>query len=411
MIPQGALVLLCVLLAAGPALFVYRMYQAAGADAYFRATDFRAFYSAGQIVAAGHGAELYDLQEQYSWQALTVGLADFEQLLPYFNPPFAALPFALLSRLPLQQAYGAWTLINLALFALIGILLSDLLRRARNTVRIAAVIMTLTFMPAVVTLVQGQWSLLLTAGLLLSWRALRDDRDLQAGLWLGVLAVKPQLLLLPAAALLWQRRWRAVGGLTMSCSIAVGALAGGRRKPWHHCLRQAFSRPQHNGETASASIRRRCTPCAGWHMPCSAPMMQTQVLALWAAGIGLVLGLLWYGWRHNRRPDQINLALQWAMLVIAALLLSPHANSHDLSLLIVAGVLSSLALTEAPDHDPVQALLAALTPLGFALLSLTVLINPPWRVHVVVIFLVLALMVLAVRMHTTKAALRRDCKP
>jgi hypothetical protein len=85
------------------------------------------------------------------------------------------------------------------------------------------------------------------------------------------------------------------------------------------------------------------------------------------------------------------------MVVIATLLLSPHAYSQDLSLLIVAGALIVSALAEAPTRDPAYGVLAVLTPLGYGILSLMVLLNVPWRVHAVVIFLILVLAILATR--------------
>lgn len=394
-IPQIALVALCLLLTAGCALILSRMYSAVGARDFFRATDFRAFYSAGQIVASGRGAQLYDLHEQYSWQALVAGLDDYEQLLAYLNPPFAALPFALLSHLPLERAYALWTLINLAVFAGIGLWITYLLRGSRSTVPVAAAIMTMTFLPAFVTLVQGQWSLLLTAGLLLSWRALRDEKDIQAGLWLGVLAVKPQLLLLPIAALLWQRRWRAVGGLAASCGLALvlsWAISGfGGLSAYVALISEAARWGDRFGIHPQALYTLRGLAHA-W-LRTDDPI---QALPFWAAGICLVIGLLWYGWRPGHYRQEPGPALQWAMLVIAALLVSPHAYNHDLSLLIVSGALVSLALTEMPTRNLTRTLLAALTPSGYLLLSFAVLTHASWRLAAVQIFLVVALAILAI---------------
>jgi hypothetical protein len=372
------------------------MYHATGTAAYFRATDFRAFYAAGQIVAAGRGGQLYNLQEQYTWQAAAAGLNDPLQLLVFINPPFAALPFALLGRLPLDWAYGVWTFVNLAILVLIGVLLSGPLRHARSTVQVAAVVLSLTFMPVVVTIVQGQWSLLLTAGLLLSWRAFRKDKDLQAGLWLGVLAVKPQLILLPLVALLWQRRWRSVIGLMVSCGITLGlslAVTGGHGLiEYARLLAAATGWGDRYGihPQAMYTVRGLAHALLGTNDP-------NRTLPIWAAGCFLVLSLVWYGWRHAGKVDDAGQSMRWAMLVIAMLLLSPHAYSHDLSLLIVTGALIVSALAEAPTREPINGVLAVLTPLGYGILSLMILLNFPWRIHAIVIFLILVLIVLAAR--------------
>jgi hypothetical protein len=214
---------------------------------------------------------------------------------------------------------------------------------------------------------------------------------------LGVLAVKPQLLLLPVAALLWQRRWRAVIGLAAGCSIALAlslAVAGGHGLIEYVRLLAAAAQwgdrygihPQ-----AMYTVRGLAHALLSTNDP-------IRTLPFWAAGSFLILSLLWYGWRHdNCKMDRASLALKWAMLVVTMLLLSPHAYIHDLSLLVVAGALMVSALIEAPIHDRNYGLWASLTLLGYGILSLIVLLNFPWRVQTVVIFLILVLSALAAR--------------
>src|SRR5205814_10065052 len=80
--------------------------------------------------------------------------------------------------------------------------------------------------------------------------SLRRERDARAGLWLACGALKPQLLLAPALALLLSRRGRAIvaagvaGTLVgLACALALGwriwasfaaALAGAYRGPLLH---------------------------------------------------------------------------------------------------------------------------------------------------------------------------------
>ena len=64
----------------------------------------------------------------------------------------------------------------------------------------------------------GSFSLLMLACFIQSYVALKRGRDGQAGAWLVIGSIKPQLVLLPGLMLLAGRRWRV---------IAIGALVGG----------------------------------------------------------------------------------------------------------------------------------------------------------------------------------------
>jgi hypothetical protein len=79
--------------------------------------------------------------------------------------------------------------------------------------------MTLTFLPVWVTIVQGQISLVLVLAMLMSWRSVQASDDVQGGLWLALL--KPQFVFVPALALAWQRRWRALLGLALGSGVLL----------------------------------------------------------------------------------------------------------------------------------------------------------------------------------------------
>ena len=67
----------------------------------------------------------------------------------------------------------------------------------------------------------GQLAILMTFGLYKTYRAFQGRRDFQAGLWLGLLLLKPQFALLLAIVLVGKRRWEAVGGLLLSGLLLV----------------------------------------------------------------------------------------------------------------------------------------------------------------------------------------------
>ena len=63
-----------------------------------------------------------------------------------------------------------------------------------------------------------------------------------------------------------------------------------------------------------------------------------------------VLWLLFLGWRTSRRGDAGAEHLCFAQTISAGLLLSPHLNGHDLSLLVLGGFLLTRHLLSAGRH-------------------------------------------------------------
>ena len=58
-----------------------------------------------------------------------------------------------------------------------------------------------------------------------SYLALRRGADFRGGLWLGLIALKPQYGVLLGAFLLWKRRWYAVAGAAIGAGLVVGVSA------------------------------------------------------------------------------------------------------------------------------------------------------------------------------------------
>lgn len=111
-IPFLFVLLLCGVLAVG----TFALAFADGATPPVQGLDFRAFYSAGRIVLGG--GNLYDLPHQFAVQkSVWPSLETQSDSLPFFNPPFAALPMALVAWLPPVQAFAVWTVFEAVLLA------------------------------------------------------------------------------------------------------------------------------------------------------------------------------------------------------------------------------------------------------------------------------------------------------
>src|SRR5260370_33691623 len=75
--------------------------------------DFRSFYSAGYIVRSGEGAVLYDYDSEKRVQDRLV--APLWEVVLFFYPAYAALPFVPLSELSYRGAYFVFLALNLML--------------------------------------------------------------------------------------------------------------------------------------------------------------------------------------------------------------------------------------------------------------------------------------------------------
>lgn len=122
------------------------------------------------------------------------------------TPPMAMLvvPFA---ALPYPVAYYAWGAITLAAFAA-ALAWSTRYRGPARWLATAAAFVPWWVIHAIHV---GQVAPLIAAAVLVAWRLLRDDRDFAAGLVLTFLVLKPNTALLVPVALLFTRRFRALG--------------------------------------------------------------------------------------------------------------------------------------------------------------------------------------------------------
>jgi hypothetical protein len=181
-------------------------------DAYLKAvgpvgSDFLAFWGAGQVTAAGHPAQAYDLAVQQQVQTATGHPGWFA----FVNPPpflFLAAPLGWLSY-PL--GWLAWVALGYAVWALASV---------KAFPRLWPLV--LVFPGALIAATHAQTGFvtgaLLVGGVLLVARG----RPALAGVLLGALVIKPHLALLVPFWLVAGGRWQAV--LT-AASSALGLLA------------------------------------------------------------------------------------------------------------------------------------------------------------------------------------------
>ncbi|MBN1484734.1 MAG: DUF2029 domain-containing protein [Chloroflexia bacterium] len=184
------------------------------------AIDYRAFWASAEIVLERGFAAAYDLdlQEQYQrplyerYRTPTSTYA-YATAPMYYLPPFI-LPMLWLPLLPPLAGFVLWTLLNL----LSTVLYLYRFQRAlgdETGVTCRWWPLLLAF-PLYANLFFGQishWLLLFVGECFL---ACRREKPFRAGLWLGGLLLKPQLLLLLLPGLLFGRRFKLLAGLALA---------------------------------------------------------------------------------------------------------------------------------------------------------------------------------------------------
>src|ERR1700722_13012179 len=118
--------------------------------------DFATRYAAGLMVRQGNGSKLYDIDAQTRVQRDLFGR---ETPLLELHPPFEALLYAPLAKLPYLWAYVLWGMVNIGLWMASVYFLRKSVPVPKQTFRFLAV--CFTFFPLWLTLHGGQTSILL----------------------------------------------------------------------------------------------------------------------------------------------------------------------------------------------------------------------------------------------------------
>src|SRR6266404_6788332 len=153
-------------------------------------TDFSLTYVGARIVHQGIGSRLYDLDLQ---KQVRDSLFRHPNPLFFEHPPFEALLFSPLARLPFRTAYMIWGSVNAAVWLALMFLLRSHLPWPRED--LAYICLWFLFAPVGVTLFQGQSSILLLAFYAMTFIALRQEKQFGAGIWLGLGLFKLQFVL------------------------------------------------------------------------------------------------------------------------------------------------------------------------------------------------------------------------
>ncbi|HLB23030.1 MAG TPA: glycosyltransferase family 87 protein [Dehalococcoidia bacterium] len=301
---------------------------------WWDAEDFTVFYAAGTLASRGDFDHLYaaDVHAQIQLPLL-VG---HHEPLGFYNPPVFSLLFLPFSWLPFDLAFQAWTGLNLALVAVVCVLLWHITGRIDRAYRLAIILGFLTLYPLTFGLRLGQFSLLLTASWAAAFLFLRSGRDRAAGLALTPLFIKPELLIPITIFLAWKKRWAALRVLFPAAVLAAAMSVAlvGPRGAWDYA-----------GYIASASGDGSGN-MYGWNGLLSSVFAPDDPGSMTAYGLPLAmitLGCAAYLWAGAVDTGGSMFPVQWLALTLGTILWDAHFYLQDLIILApaVAAVIAS----------------------------------------------------------------------
>jgi hypothetical protein len=304
-----------------------------------KGTDSLQFYVGGSFVRDGRLQDFYDVQAQYV-RAQTIAPASRDTLYMPVQSPQTALAFAPLSALPYVVAVTIW----LAIIVLLYLAACWWIWRhclALHAYRSEAITGVVAFPGLYSTVLHGQTSavalLCVTAALIALWRG----RRIAAGVALGCLVFKPHWLAAGIAVFVVAREWRVVAGALTAAVAQVGvtyAVAGAAAMNGYWKILVSVQRIGDLLEPRPGDSLRSFFKV---FVP-SAP----AALILYVAASCAALAITARIWRSDARFE-----LRASAVVIATILISPHAFAYDLILLAPVFMLLANWLSDTPS-DP-----------------------------------------------------------
>ncbi len=167
--------------------------------------DWTAFHQAAQLLLAGQADEVY--------------ARSLDTPLPFAYPPFVLYLLAPLGVLGPVAAYVACTVAGVLIVVATLVLLRRLLPAPPGE-HLTVTFVALASAPWIATIIVGQLTPVYLFALVAGFLLLKRGRPVRGGLLLSLLLIKPNFGIVLAGALLWQRRYRALGGF-VSGSVAL----------------------------------------------------------------------------------------------------------------------------------------------------------------------------------------------
>jgi Glycosyltransferase family 87 len=269
-------------------------------------------YKAAAVVGLEHGwPNIYD---QALVAVAQIQLDPGEVAQPFLSPPTVAWLAALFVPLPYTLSYYVWAILTLA--AYIGALAWSISSRGiARWILVAAAIAPWWVLEAVRV---GQVVPLVAASMAVSWRLLREDRNVAAGFVLSLLLLKPNTAFVVPLAVLAAGRFRTFATLSVVGAVlaVVALLTVGGEGAFDYWSQLTGSLPT----GADALTLERALDARG--------------PGITVLRIVLILVVLVAAFRLRRSPGLVLVAG-----ILGSLIAVPYLHASDLCLLAVAAVI------------------------------------------------------------------------
>ncbi|MDA0660213.1 MAG: glycosyltransferase family 87 protein [Planctomycetota bacterium] len=307
------------------------------------AGDFLQEWIGGWVVDQGEVRRLYDTPyiQKIQHDPHIIGFAwDESRYLPMVYPPCYYLLVSPFSWLPFHVAASLWAMLIVVCFYLSWLVLARSHRATDSRTTTTPSIhwswlmsFSTLYVPFLENLASSQKATLGMLAISGSWFLLRTNHPFRAGLVVGLLAVKPQWLIVVAACMAWQRQWRFMGGIVAFAGVyAILCLGMGWDVCWQYAEFgvQAAEYVHHPGYETH---RTHCLYGAMVLLSGGSTNWWVRGLSLIGyAGVGCCLRQIFGQGPRWRTFDGV---MQWTSMWIATVLCSPHWLTYDLTLLVI----------------------------------------------------------------------------
>jgi hypothetical protein len=285
-------------------------------------SDFVNFYVGASIVHRGDGAKLY---QQDTQRAVLRSVLQRDSIQYFLHPPFEAAALAPLASLSFERAFVMWTAINVAVLALLPLVLMPCIPLVARRPYVGLI--GFFFLPVLVALTLGQDSILLLFIISLAYLLMDKKMDLAAGLVLALASIKFQYLIVLIPLLLMSRKWRVVAGIGLGCAglaaVSTYVISWRGFENYFGFVRaiDTLAGPGAPNPALMVNVRGFLAG-TGWAM---------HSLTLNAVGVGVLLGLA--ATCALSAPVTRKNGLVFAVYIAVALTAAPYAHFPDATLL------------------------------------------------------------------------------
>ncbi len=295
--------------------------------------DFVYFYAASTIVRSSPAADIYNPEIQKAACQKVLPIRDGSVSYgPSPYPPFVALLFAPVSRLPFWTAFRLYQAISLALYIAGLILLLRSFFPGQPVLSSLFLPFALAYLPWISnTWLNGQLSPLGFIAMAVALVEQKAGHRFRSGLALSLCLYKPTLLVLLIPMLLYRRQWRELLGL----STGGGVLAGATTVAFGWQIWPAYANLIRSlGDLERARQLTQFVDLAAFFGLLGGSRLAGVLAVL---SVACVVPFLAVAWRSYRR----NAPLAWAVALSWTLILGPYVPLYDTILIIPSLVASA----------------------------------------------------------------------